>query len=121
MQADVGWMEQELNEVRGDCRVLKEERDEAREKLESSTHIINELREELLKVRSQLVTEQADREKIEAELAELADLKQNSALASDLFEKVGKLTSLFKSLLPKNVKLPKGTILEIEKILGGNN
>ncbi|MCC8455722.1 hypothetical protein LMJ43_36255, partial [Streptomyces rochei] len=30
MQADVGWIEQELNEVRGDCRVLKEERDQAR-------------------------------------------------------------------------------------------
>jgi chromosome segregation ATPase len=70
LQADVGWIEQELNEVRGDCRVLKEERDEAREKLESSAYVINELREELLKVRSQLEQECADREEVEAQLTD---------------------------------------------------
>ena len=73
---------------------------------------------ELEELRLQLATERADREEIETQLA---DLKQNSATVSDLFDKVSKLTSLFKSLLPKNVKLPKGTIFEIEKILGGNN
>lgn len=64
MQADVGWVEQELNEVRGDCRVLKEERDEAR--ADSA-----KLRDELGQVRSQLATERAGREEIETKLAEL--------------------------------------------------
>ncbi|MEG3879683.1 hypothetical protein QT972_20205 [Microcoleus sp. herbarium7] len=160
MQADIGWIEQELNEVRGDCRVLKEERDKAREKLKSSTHIINELREELLKVRSQLAAEKThyeeldeqydgleekykeldekydevvewwkqeekkvcDRETEIAELrSELADLKQKSATASDLSEKAGGILSFFKSLLPKNTKLPSGTISKIEKILEGSD
>ncbi|MEG4590068.1 hypothetical protein QUA54_33355 [Microcoleus sp. MOSTC5] len=49
--------------------------------LESSTHITNKLRQELAEVRSQLATEHADREEIETQLA---DLKQNSAPASEL-------------------------------------
>lgn len=55
--------------------------------------------------------------------SELADLKQNSATASqdlpDLTEKAGELLSFFKSLLPKNTKLPNGIISKIEKILEG--
>lgn len=66
----------------------------------------------------------ADRDKEIANLrSELADLKQNSATASqdlpDLTEKAGELLSFFKSLLPKNTKLPNGIISKIEKILEG--
>lgn len=75
MQADVGWVEQELNEVRGDCRVLKEERDEARADyallLESSTAVADNLREDIRQLRSQLEAERADRAQLETQLAEL--------------------------------------------------
>jgi chromosome segregation ATPase len=44
--------------------------------LESSTVVANKLREEVQRLRSQLETERADREEVEAELAELAQLKK---------------------------------------------
>jgi len=75
LQADVGWVEQELNEVRGDCRVLKEERDEARADyallLESSTAVADNLREDIRQLRSPLEAERADRAQLETQLAEL--------------------------------------------------
>jgi chromosome segregation ATPase len=75
LQTDVGWVEQELNEVRGDCRVLKEERDEARadyaKLLESSTAVADNLREDIRQLRSQLEAERADRAQLETQLAEL--------------------------------------------------
>jgi chromosome segregation ATPase len=75
LQTDVGWVEQELNEVRGDCRVLKEERDEARADyallLESSTAVADNLREDIRQLRSQLETQLASRAQLETQLAEL--------------------------------------------------
>ncbi len=53
MQADVGWVEQELNEVRGDCRVLPEERDKAcaaRQQLQAE---LDRTREELEEVKAE--------------------------------------------------------------------
>jgi len=84
LQTDVGWVEQELNEVRGDCRVLKDQRDEARADYAK-------LRDELGQVRSQLATERAGREEIETKLAELtadreelAQLKKEAQEAAEL-------------------------------------
>ena len=75
--------------------------------------------------RGELRLELADREKeLEHLRSELSDLKQKSAAASqdlpdavDLSGKAGKLLSFFKTLLPKNIKLPSSTISKIEKIL----
>ena len=116
VQTELESLKRELDEVKADQAKL----------LESSTVVTNKLRGEVQELRSQLATERADREEIEAELS---DLKQNSASASqdlpdavDLTEKAGEVLSFFKSLLPKNTKLPSGTISKIEKILeGGNN
>ena len=106
MQADV---EQELNEVRGDCRVLEAERDKAC----------------------------ADRQQVQAELSDLQkrlnEAEQNGTPVPDLRGKVGDITSFFKTLLAKDtklvkdikqdkdVKLPKDTISKIEEILGGSD
>ena len=59
--------------------------------LESSTVVTNKLRQELAEVRSQLETERADREQVEAELA---DLKQKSVTASELPEAADLLNKL---------------------------
>jgi len=53
--------------------------------LESSTHVTNKFRQEVQELRSQLKTERADHEEIEAELSEL---KQNSAPAATLSDKL---------------------------------
>ena len=141
MQADVGWVEQELNEVRGDCRVLKEERDEARadyaKLLESSTAVADNLREDIRQLRSQLAAERADRQQVEAQLSDLQkrldEAEQNPAPEIELSDKAGKVASFFKTLLAKDtklvkdikqdkdVKLPKDTISKIEEILGGGD
>ena len=84
MQTDVGWVEQELNEVRDDCRVLPEKRDEARADyallLESSTAVADNLREDIRQLRSQLA-ERASREEVEAQLSELKE--ELATLATD--------------------------------------
>ena len=85
MQADVGWVEQELNEVRGNCRVLEAERDQARadyaKLLESSTAVADNLREDIRQLRSQLEAERADRQQVEAQLSSLQ--AQLATLAAD--------------------------------------
>lgn len=58
---DTANIQAELEDARADYAKL----------LESSTVVTNKLRQELAEVRSQLATERADREEIEAELAEL--------------------------------------------------
>jgi len=84
LQTDVGWVEQELNEVRDDCRVLPEKRDEARADyallLESSTAVADNLREDIRQLRSQLA-ERASREEVEAQLSELKE--ELATLATD--------------------------------------
>jgi hypothetical protein len=141
LEADVGWVEQELNEVRGDCRVLKEERDEARADyallLESSTAVADNLREDIRQLRSQLEAERADRQQVQAELSDLQKrldaAERNPAPEIELSDKAGKVASFFKTLLAKDtklvkdikqdkdVKLPKDTISKIEEILGGGD
>jgi len=85
LQADVGWVEQELNEVRGNCRVLEAERDQARadyaKLLESSTAVADNLREDIRQLRSQLEAERADRQQVEAQLSSLQ--AQLATLAAD--------------------------------------
>jgi chromosome segregation ATPase len=74
-------LEEQLEQVRSDYAKL----------LESSTHVTNKLRDEAQVLRSQLEKECADREGIEAELA---DLKQKSAAASELPEAADLLNQL---------------------------
>jgi chromosome segregation ATPase len=82
--------------------------------LESSTHVTNKLRQEVQELRSQLETEHADREEIEAELSEL---KQNSAPAATLSEKLTPDVATILSQLRARRKKSKTDLADLEAIL----
>jgi hypothetical protein len=60
------------------------------------------------------VTLTVDRESVEAELAEL---KQKSPPAIDLSGRAGDIVNFFRTLLPKDTKLPKNTMSKLREIL----
>jgi predicted RNase H-like nuclease (RuvC/YqgF family) len=97
-------LKQELEEARGDYAKL----------LESSTHVTNKLGHEVQQLRSQLETERADREEIEAELSEL---KQNSALAAIPSEKLTPDAATILSQLRARRKKSKTDLADLEAIL----
>jgi chromosome segregation ATPase len=97
---DTGKMQAELEDARADYAKL----------LESSTHITNKLKEEMARLRSQLEQERADREEIEAELAEL---KQKSVTASVDLPEAADLLNQLKTRRKKS----SATLADIEKIL----
>jgi multidrug resistance efflux pump len=82
--------------------------------LESSTHVTNKLRQEVQEMRSQLETERTDREEIEAELSEL---KQNSAPAATLSEKLTPDAATILSQLRARRKKSKIDLADLEVIL----
>jgi hypothetical protein len=82
-------LRQELEEVKADRAKL----------LKSSTHITNKLRQEVHELRSQLETERADREQVEAELAEV---KQNPGTASRNLPEAADLLNRFKTRRKKS-------------------
>ena len=82
--------------------------------LESSTHVTNKLRQEVQELRSQLETERASREEIEAELSEK---KQNSAPAATVSEKsTPDAATILSKLRAKRKKSPV-SLADIEAIL----
>jgi hypothetical protein len=97
---------------------LKQELEEAHadyaKVLESSIHVTNKLRQEVQELRSQLETERADREKIEAELSEP---KQNSAPAATVSEKLTPDAATILSQLRARRKKSKTDLADLEAIL----
>jgi len=82
--------------------------------LESSTHVTNKVRQEVQELRSQLETERVDREEIEAELSEL---KQISAPAATLSEKVTLDAATILSQLRAKRKKTKTDLADLAAIL----
>jgi galactitol-specific phosphotransferase system IIB component len=82
--------------------------------LESSTVVTKKLREELKELRLQLETERADREEIETEFSEL---KQNSAPAARLSEKLTSDAATILSQLRTRRKKSKTDLADLEAIL----
>ncbi|MEG4589998.1 hypothetical protein QUA54_33000 [Microcoleus sp. MOSTC5] len=73
LQTEIGNLQAENEKLKADYAAL----------LESNTAVTKKLERQVQELRSQLATERADREEIEVQLA---DLKQNSAPASELLE-----------------------------------
>jgi len=82
--------------------------------LESSTVVTKKLREELKELRSQLETERANREEIEAEPSEL---KQNSVPVARLSEKLIPDAATILSQLRARRKKSKTDLADLEAIL----
>jgi chromosome segregation ATPase len=97
-------LNQQLEEVKADRAKI----------LESSTHVTNKLRQEVQELRSQLETERASREETEAELFEL---KQNSAPAATVSEKLTPDAAIILSQLRAKRKKSKTDLADLEAIL----
>jgi chromosome segregation ATPase len=104
LQNELGNLKAENKKLRADYAAL----------LESSTHVTNELRQEVQELRSQLETERADREEIEAELCEL---KQNSVPAATLSEKLTPDAATILSQLRAKRKKSPVSLADIQAIL----
>jgi myosin heavy subunit len=104
LQNELGNLKAENKKLRADYAAL----------LESSTHVTNELRQEVQELRSQLETERADREEIEAELCEL---KQNSVPAATLSEKLTPDAATILSQLRVKRKKSPVSLADLEAIL----
>ncbi|MEG4281274.1 hypothetical protein QUA62_28000 [Microcoleus sp. MON1_C1] len=79
--------------------------------LESSSTTIDNQRKMIALLQSRL---REEREKVEAQVAEL---EQNPAPAIDLSDKAGEVVNFFRTLLPKDTKLPKNTMSKLREIL----
>jgi DNA repair exonuclease SbcCD ATPase subunit len=90
-QSRLDELEEQLEQVRSDYAKL----------LESSTHVTNKLRDEAQVLRSQLETERADREEVEADLQaereELAQLKKEAKEAAAEIHREGRSIELEKT------------------------
>jgi cell division protein FtsB len=104
LQNELGNLKAENEKLRADYAAL----------LESSTHVTNKLRQEVHELRSQLETEHADREEIEAELSEL---KQNSVPAATLSEKLAPDAATILSQLRARRKKSKIDLADVQAIL----
>jgi hypothetical protein len=104
LQNELGNLKAENENLRADYAAL----------LESSTHVANKLRQEVQELRSQLETERTDQEEIDAELSEL---KQNSAPAATLFEKLTPDAATILSQLRARRKKSKTDLADLEAIL----
>jgi chromosome segregation ATPase len=104
LQNELGNLKAENENLRADYAAL----------LESSTHVVNKLRQEAQELRSQLETERADRSQIEGELSEL---KQNSAPAATLSEKLTPDAATVLSQLRAKRKKSKTDLSDLEAIL----
>jgi chromosome segregation ATPase len=104
LQNELGNLKAENENLRADYAAL----------LESSTHVTNKLRQEVQELRSQLETERADREEIEAELSEL---KQNFVPAATLSEKLTPDVATILSQLRTRRKKSKTDLPDLEAIL----
>ena len=112
---DVGVAEIELQTTMGNLQAENEIlRADYAKLLESSTHVTNKFREEVQQLRSQLETEHADREEIEAEFSEL---KQNSAPAATLSGKPTPDAATILSQLRARRKKSKTDLTDLEAIL----
>ena len=82
--------------------------------LDATNQKLAAVEQQLAELRSQLDTERADGTQVETQLSEL---QQNPAPTIDLSGKAGFVVNFFRTLLPKDTKLPKNTMTKLREIL----
>jgi len=107
LQTELSNLKAELSNLATENEKLRADYDAL---LESSTAVTNKLRQELAEVRSQLATERADREEIEAELS---DLNQKSATAGKDLPEAANLYNQLKTRRKKS----SASLADVELIL----
>ena len=103
-----------LNEAAATIGTFKDKLDAVQAKKQRLQNDLGNSQAELIELRSQLETERADREEIEAELSEL---KQNSAPAATLSEKLTPDVATVLSQLRARRKKSKTDLADLEAIL----
>jgi chromosome segregation ATPase len=103
-----------LNEAGATIGTFKDKLVAAQAKNQRLHNDLNSLQTQVAELRSQLETERADREEIDAELSEL---KQNSVPAATLFEKLTPDAATILSQLRARRKKSKTDLADLEAIL----
>jgi chromosome segregation ATPase len=92
-----------------------------RQKLKQTEEKLAEVTRDRDSLKQQVETLTADRQQVEAQLSDLQkrldEVEQNSAPAIDLSDKAGEVMNFFRTLLPKDTKLPKNTMTKLREIL----
>ena len=92
-----------------------------RQKLKQTEEKLAEVTRDRDSLKQQVETLTADRQQVEAQLSDLQkrldEGEQNSAPAIDLSDKAGEVMNFFRTLLPKDTKLPKNTMTKLREIL----
>jgi chromosome segregation ATPase len=106
--------QEELKQTQEEFKQAQEQLAIASQELDATNLQLTAAEQQLAELRSQLDTEHADRTQIEAQLSQL---QQTPAPAIDLSDKAGEVMNFFRTLLPKDTKLPKNTMTKLREIL----
>src|SRR4028118_948416 len=107
-------LRQQLQQTQEELKQTQEQLAIASFELDATNLQLTAAEQQLAELRSQLDTERADGTQVEAQLSEL---QQTPAPAHDLSDKAGEVMNFFRTLLPKNTKLPKNTMSKLREIL----
>ena len=92
-----------------------------RQKLKQTEEKLAEVTRARDSLKQQVETLTADGQQVEAQLSDLQkrldEVEQNSAPVIDLSDKAGEVMNFFRTLLPKDTKLPKNTMTKLREIL----
>ena len=106
--------QEELKQTQEEFKQAQEQLAIASQELDTTNLQLTAAEQQLAELRSQLDTERASRTQVEAQLSEL---QQTPAPAIDLSGKAGEVVNFFRTLLPKDTKLPKNTMTKLREIL----
>jgi chromosome segregation ATPase len=105
---------QQLQQTQEQLATASRELDATNQKLSASEQQLAEVAGSRDELKQQVETERASLEQVEAQLAER---QQNSAPAHDLSGRAGDIVNFFRTLLPKDTKLPKNIMSKLREIL----
>ena len=106
--------QEELKQTQEEFKQAQEQLAIASQELDATNLQLTAAEQQLAELLSQLDTERASRTQIEAQLSQL---QQTPAPAIDLSDKAGEVMNFFRTLLPKDTKLPKNTMTKLREIL----